>query len=181
MFALNRTELSYRQRIWLSAWGHFDLLVKGAHLWSRTPYPGLLTPVANTSYMVMRESFSLLNPMEFLFDSSVEWHWYYRAHGALFNYIPLIKRLGWREVIKFRGLWGRLSSKNDPRSNPDLFRFPAEAIATRMNGQGPYMEISAGVENIFHFFEIEYVWRLSYRHQAGLPDQGLRVGFNLTF
>lgn len=181
MFALNRTELSYRQRIWLSAWGHFDLLVKGAHLWSRTPYPGLLTPVANTSYMVMRESFSLLNPMEFLFDSSVEWHWYYRAHGALFNYIPLIKRLGWREVIKFRGLWGRLSSKNDPRSNPDLFRFPTEAIATRMNGQGPYMEISAGVENIFHFFEIEYVWRLSYRHQAGLPDQGLRVGFNLTF
>lgn len=181
MFALNRTELSYRQRIWLSAWGHFDLLVKGAHLWNATPYPGLLTPVANTSYMVMRESFSLLNPMEFLFDSSVEWHWYYRAHGALFNYIPLIKRLGWREVVKFRGLWGRLSSKNNPASNPDVFRFPAQAIATNMNGQGPYMEISAGVENIFHFFEIEYCWRLSYRHQTGLPDHGLRVGFNLTF
>lgn len=181
MFTLNRTELSYRQRIWLSAFGHFDILVKGAHIWSRTPYPNLILPVANTSYTIMRESFSLLNPMEFLFDSSVEWHWYYRAHGALFNYIPFIKRFNLREVIKFRGVWGRLSHKNDPNYSPDVFRFPAEAIATRMNGGGPYMEIAAGIENIFHFFELEYVWRLSYRGIAGTSDHGLRVGFNLTF
>lgn len=181
MFTLNRTELNYRQRIWLSAFGFFDVLVKGAHIWSRTPYPNLIMPVANTSYTIMRESFSLLNPMEFLFDSSVEWHWYYRAHGALFNYIPLIKRLGIREVVKFRGIWGRLSPKNDPATSPGVFRFPNEAIATRMNGGGPYMELAAGVENILHFFELEYVWRLSYRGIPGTPRHGLRVGFNLTF
>lgn len=47
-------------------------------------------------------------------------------NGKLFNRIPLIKKLKWREMFRIRGLWGTLTDKNNPykSNNPDLFLFP---------------------------------------------------------
>ncbi len=50
----------------------------------------------------------------------------YDMNGKLFNRIPLIKKLKWREVFRFRALYGNLTDKNNPfkNDNPDLFLFP---------------------------------------------------------
>lgn len=48
-------------------------------------------------------------------------------------------------------------------------------------GKAPYMEASAGIENIFKFLRIDYVWRLNYRHHAGIQKRGVRMTFHFTF
>ena len=48
-FAINTTEASIQKRFWLSAFGYVDFIVKGGHVWSRSPYPNLLIPNANLS------------------------------------------------------------------------------------------------------------------------------------
>lgn len=62
--------------------------------------------------------------------------------------------LKWREVFCFRGLWGHLSERNTPSAeSKGLYSLPA---CSHVMGSTPYMEASAGIENIFKFLRIDY-------------------------
>ena len=180
-FTVNKTELSFAKRFWFSAFGFTDVLVKGGHVWSRSPYLSLLIPNANLSYTIQPESFALMNPMEFINDSYVSWDVTYWANGAILNYIPYLKKLKLREAFAFRGWLGGLSDRNNPLKNPDLFRFPVESAYQPMNGR-PYMEISAGIDNFFKCLRVDYVWRLTYRaNQPASSRSGVRIALHMTF
>lgn len=185
-YTINKTELSVQKRFWLSAFGFTDIMVKGGHVWSRSPYTSLLTPNANLSYTIQPESFALLNPLEFINDSYFSWDLTYWANGAILNYIPLLKKLKLREVFAFRGWLGRLSDKNNPtfdsgeNGGEPLLLFPEGAAHTQMHGH-PYMEVSAGLDNLFKCLRVDYVWRLSYRNVPGIDRSGLRIALHVTF
>lgn len=180
MFEINKTELSISKRFWLSAFGYVDAIVKGGHLWSRSPYPNLLIPNANLSYTIQSESFSMMNPMEFLTDSYAMWDLTYWANGAILNYIPFIKKLKLREVFSFRGMVGHLSRRNQPEFNDKLFRFPEIAHSEPMK-HTPYMEVGVGLDNIFKILRVDYVWRLTYRDRPDIDKSGLRIALHFTF
>lgn len=179
-FCLNKTELSISKRFWFSAFGYLDAILKGGILWSQVYYPSLLWQNANLSYTIQKESYSLMNPMEFPLDRFASIDLSYFANGLIFNNIPLIKRLKLREVVTFKCLTGRLSSKNDPSKNPSLLSFPADADVQRLH-KTPYMELSAGLDNILTCLRLDYVWRLSYRHRPGCPDSGMRISLHFSF
>lgn len=180
LFALNRTDASFEKRFWLSAFGYIDMMLKGGHIWSKCGYPNLISPAANLTYTIQPETYSLLNPMEFILDSYAGWDFTYWANGTIFNYIPLIKKLKLREVFGFKGFVGHLSRKNNPEYSDDVFLFPTLSNTLTMSGR-PYMEVSAGIDNIFHFIRLEYVWRLTYRDYPGVDRSGIRVGAHFRF
>lgn len=180
MFTLNKTEFSVQKRFWFSAFGYTDIIVKAGKVWSRCPYPNLLIPNANLSYTIQPESFALMNAMEFINDQYVSWDLTYWANGALLNRIPLVNRLKLREVIAFRGLYGSLTDRNDPSLHPELFAFPVDAHVQRMT-HTPYMELSAGLDNIFKILRVDYVWRLTYRNAPNINRGGVRVALHFTF
>lgn len=179
-YTVNKTEMSFQKRFWLSAFGYIDAIVKGGHVWSTSPFTALLIPNANLSYTIQPESFALMSPMEFITDSYAVFDMTYWANGAIFNYIPYLKKLKLREVFAFRGVWGHLSDKNNPRHNRWLPQFPIEANPVKMTST-PYMEISAGIDNIFRVLRVDYVWRLSYRNTPGVDKSGLRIALHFTF
>lgn len=180
MFEINKTEFSYGQRYWLSAFGCIDALVKGGHVWSSSPYPDLLIPNANLSYTIQQEAFALMNPMEFINDSYAQFDFTYSPNGAILNYIPLIKKLKLREAFTIRGMWGHLSDKNDSEKNPHLFMFPTISNTTRMSGT-PYLEAAVGLDNILKILRVDYVWRLTYLNQPGISKRGFRIGLHFSF
>lgn len=177
-FTVNRTDVAFMKRFWLSAFGYIDLTLKGSHVWSRTPFTNLIIPNANLSYVIQPETYALLNPMEFILDSYAAVDFTYWANGAILNNVPLVKKLKLREVFSFSAFWGHLSRNNDPLRHPELPMFPA---STQSIGTTPYMEVSAGLDNILRILRLEYVWRLSYRHNPGIDRSGLRVALHLTF
>ena len=68
-----------------------------------------------------------MNAMEFINDEYASWDITYFMNGALLNRIPLIKKLKWREVFSFRGMFGHLTDKNNPyisEQNEGLFFIP---------------------------------------------------------
>ncbi len=180
LFEINKTELSVSKRFWLSAFGYIDGIVKTGHIWSSVPYPYLMFPNANLSYTIQPESFALLNPMEFVTDSYASWDITYWANGAIFNYIPYFNKLKLREVFSFRGVWGHLSSKNNPSENTDLFQFPAVSNTQALSST-PYMEAGVGIDNIFRMLRLDYVWRLTYRKGPAIDKGGLRLALHFTF
>lgn len=181
MFAINKTEFNVSKRFWLSAFGYIDTYIGGGQIWSKSPYLNLLIPNANLSYTIQPQSFALMNPMEFINSSYCSFDITYWLNGALFNYIPYLKKLKLREVLSFRGIYGHLSHRDDPSRNPDLFRFPDDVEAHKMD-QGPYMEAAVGIENIFKCLRVDYVWRLNYRNEPYPIDRsGIRISFHITF
>ena len=179
-YTINKTEVSFQKRFWLSAFGYVDAMLKGGHVWSTTPYTALFIPNANLSYTIQPECFNLLSPMEFVTDSYVVFDFTYWANGAILNYVPYLKKLKLREVFAFRGVWGDLSDKNNPQYNKWLPQFPARTNPVEMKST-PYMEISAGLDNIFRILRIDYVWRLSYRDTPGVDKSGLRLALHFNF
>lgn len=179
-YVICKTELSAMKRFWLSAFGKLDVLLKGGVVWSQVPYPELLWQNANLSYTIQPESYSLLNPMEFAMDRFVSADFTFWGNGVVFNRIPVIRKTGLREVVDFKYLWGGLSRRNDPAHNSSLFRFPEDA-GVRIMDSTPYMEISAGIDNIFRILRVDYVWRLTYLGSPGTDHSGLRVALHFNF
>ena len=188
---VNKTELGLQKRFWFSAFGYADVIVKGEKVWSQVAYPDLLMPNVNLSYTIQPESFALMKPMEFINDQALTWDLTYWGNGILMNRLPLIKRLRLREVLTLRGIWGSLSDKNNPaqlsvvssQSSVDgsyLFLFPADALCQPM-GDKPYMEAAVGLDNIFTILRVDYVWRLTYRENAGSDRHGIRIQFHFNF
>ncbi|MCM1021351.1 MAG: DUF5686 and carboxypeptidase regulatory-like domain-containing protein [Muribaculum sp.] len=179
-FAINRTEFRYQQRYWLSSFGYIDAVIKAGHVWSTSPYMNLLLPNANITYVVRPESYALMNPLEFINDTYASADLTYWMNGLIFNRIPLINQLNLREVFSFKALWGHRSQRNNPFRHPELFRFPDNVNVTNM-GSTPYMEVSAGIDNIFSLFRVDSVWRISYRHTPDAPNWGILIAMHLSF
>lgn len=118
--------------------------------------------------------------MEFVADSYYSWDVTYWANGAIFNYIPGFKRLKLREVFCFRGYAGSLSSENNPADSPWLLQFPKQCDTADMNWK-PYMELSAGIDNLFKCLRVDYVWRMSYLNRPDIDKSGLRIALHFTF
>jgi len=183
-YQFNLTEAGISKRFWLSSWGKFDLAIKAGKQWNKVPFPLLIMPAANLSYITQRETFNLINNMEFLNDQFVSLDLAYDMNGKLFNRIPLIKKLKWREVFRFRSLYGTLSDKNNPDKTPGLFLFPTrDGVTTSfaMEKETPYMEVSVGVYNIFKLLHVEYVRRLNYLDHPGINRDGIRVALIMNF
>ncbi|MDO4931041.1 MAG: DUF5686 family protein [Prevotellaceae bacterium] len=178
------TEASIYKRVWLNSWGKVDAYLKGGIQWSQVPFPLLIAPAANLSYIWQPETFELINNMEFLNDKYVSLTLEWNANGKLFNRIPLIKELQWRELIGFNILYGGLSDKNNPAlpqnfGNNRLMSFPDGCYV--MDPKNPYMEFRVGVQNIFKLLSVEYVRRLTYLKLPTATKHSVRFGFKMTF
>lgn len=174
-----RTDIGLQKRFWFSAFGYTDVILKAGKVWTKVPYPLLILPNANLSYTIQPEAYTNMNAMEFLNDEYASWDITYYMNGLVLNHIPLIKKLKWREVFCFRGLWGHLTDKNNPAINGEgLYAFP---IGSTTLDKAPYMEASVGIENIFKFLRLDYVWRLNYRDKPDIQTHGVRATMRITF
>ena len=183
-YRYNFSEVGLLKRFWLRSWGKFDVQLRAGAQWDKVPFPLLIMPAANLSYVVQRGAFNLINNMEFLNDryASVDLAW--DMNGKIFNRIPLLKKLKWREYIGFKGLWGSLTDKNNPflfqnMGDATLMYFPEGSHV--MNPKRPYMELIVGVHNIFKLFHVQYVRRLNYNELPTVHKQGVRLMMRMSF
>ena len=189
----NVTEAGIYKRLWLGKFGKFDIDIKAGAQWNKVPFPLLIHPAANTSYIIEDYTFYLISNLEFLNDRYASMLTEWDLNGWLFNRIPLLKKLKWRELIGVNVLWGKLTDKNNPASSNfndnDLFYFPGhflhdgtyEQNTVRMDDRRPYIEWRVGIHNIFKLIEIDYVRRLNYLDDPNTNKWGIRLKARMTF
>ena len=193
-YTYNYTEAKVYKRLYLSSWGKIDTYVKGGIQWNKVPFPLLIMPAANLSYIKERETFSLIDNMEFMNDRFVSIMSGWDMNGKILNRIPLIRKLKWREYIGFNMLWGTLTDKNNPflaknAGDSRLFYFPGEfrkdgtfKYQSRvMDKNKPYFEVVAGIHNIFKIFHVQFVHRLNYNNLPTAKKNDVRIMMRFTF
>ena len=149
-------------------------------MWNKVPFTKLFFPPTSTSILLGKNAFNLMQPMEFMFDAYVSLYATYYFKGWILNRIPGINRLGLRGVVSFSAIYGGLTKKNNPYlpGNEGLYALPNNVDAFVYDetdptivtagatsspiGCLPYMELTAGFENILKFIRIDYVRRLTY-------------------
>ena len=182
-YRYNYTEANIYKRFWMKSWGKIDCYLKGGIQWNQVPYPLLIMPETNLSYIIQDETFELIDNMEFLNDRFASLYISWDFNGKIFNRIPLLKKLKWREYIGFRCLWGGLSDKNNPfldqNSGSDILMLFPEGCHV-MDSKKPYYELSVGIHNIFKLIHVEYVRRLNYHYENTHKD-GVRFMVRMTF
>ena len=169
----NYTEATIYKRFWMPHnWGKVDCFLKGGVEWNKVPYYMLLVPASNLSYISERETFNLINNMEFLNDRFASLMVGWDLNGKILNRMPLLRKLKWREFIGVSCLWGDLSEKN---------RTELPASMYMMDSKKPYVELRLGIHNIFKLVHVEYVRRLTYMDLPTAKRDGFRFYVRMTF
>jgi hypothetical protein len=122
--------------------------------------------------------------MEFLNDRYASLMIDWDLNGKIFNRIPLLQKLKWREWLGVKVLWGSLTDKNNPyllrnQDSPIVMAFPDGCNI--MDKKKPYVEVALGIHNIFKLLQIEYVRRLNYNELSTANKQGIRFMIRTTF
>ncbi|UFH53020.1 DUF5686 and carboxypeptidase-like regulatory domain-containing protein [Spirosoma sp. KNUC1025] len=130
------------------------------------PYPLLFTPLGNESSFYVGNAYNLMNYFEFICDRWATVQLEHNFGGLLFNRIPLLRQLKWRELVTAKVLMGSVSTAN-------LAMLPAtNATGQSVEGfssltQTPYIEVGYGINNIFKVLRVDAIHRLTYRDNIG--------------
>lgn len=146
----------------------FNYAIEGGMYFGKLPYTMLDIPRGNETQGLFTYDFNLLNYMEYVHDKYLHAYLEYHLNGFVFNRLPLLKRIGLREVLSAKTMVGSLSDRNQ-----QVVEFPL-SISKMSN---PYVELGAGVENIFRLFRVEAVWRMNNKSTLGAPSFGIRAKF----
>jgi len=147
-------------------------ILSAGKTWGTLPYPLLEIHPGNETYSFDKYAFNKMNYYEFISDEYFAFYYSHHFDGFFLNHIPLMRELEWREVIYFKGLFGRMSEKNQQFS-----LFPQNSGWLT----GPYYETGVAIENIFKVLRVDAGWRLSYLDNPDISRFGLMATLYLSF
>lgn len=161
-FEYNKIWFSFNQHIKYGVIGNADVEFTTETIFDALPYPLLGTHLGNQTPIYSPVLFNLMNFGEFVSDRYVSLQYRHNFEGLILNRIPLMRRLKWRLVGTANVLYGSLSQKNrDILSDQTPDNQDALTPGT-LNWGKPYVELGYGVENIFKFFRVDFIHRLTY-------------------
>ena len=175
-----RGELTVDWRIPAGLLGFGNVHLNGGAILGSVPYPLLKLHEGNQSQLFKspvvglldKSAFSLMNYYEFASDRWITGYYEHNFNGLLLGVIPLVNRLGLREVVTVRGAWGCLSDQNRLQAP---FLLPEGCLNSL---DKPYVEAGVGIANIFHLLRVDCFWKLTHRNGR---DFAVNIGLDLDF
>ena len=183
-FNYNKISASISNRFRMATLGYSQTYLKIGKVFSQIPYTLLEIPRGNQTPFYANNTYNLMNYFEFVGDQYIEAYWQHHFNGLLFNRLPLIKQLGWREIMGLNMTYTKLSPKNLNFNQNNNFTVMEDV---------PYFEADLGIENILDIIRIDFLYRLTYnddfykadyeRINPGnkLPLWGIKIGLSLSF
>jgi hypothetical protein len=177
-----RLQFNISRRFYVSILGYTDITLEAGKIFGQVPYPLLFVHRANQTYAYQRNSYNLMNFLEFVSDRYVSLNVDHSFNGFILNKVPLVKKLKLREIITCKVLYGRLYNSNNPEYESNLFMFPTDEKGVPLTytlDNKPYIEGSIGLSNIFRILRVDFIKRFSYLSNPNVDNFGIRVQFRL--
>lgn len=167
-FDYDKLRLSVHKRIRFGPMGVGYVTITGEYVFSKLPYPLLSLHLGNQTPFFAHVTYNLMDYGEFVSDRYAALHYSHHFEGLLLNRIPLMRRLKWRLVGTSNVILGGMSSMNKALIAEDS-EVNGSAIGFLSRGV-PYIELGYGVENIFRFFRVDLIHRVTYLDRSRNPD-----------
>lgn len=153
--------------------GMSDMHLNAGAIVGQVPWMTLQMFDGNATNILDKSAFSCMEYFEFAADKWASLIWYHTFNGFFLGKIPLIRELQLREEVSAKIAYGTLSDRNngtDPKYGA-LMKFPVyneSGMMQPLDGV-PYVELGAGVSNIFRLLRVDFIWRVTHREKV-MPD-----------
>lgn len=162
-FTYHRVAVSTKHSFRMGVLGRTYYTLEAGIIPSTVPYSLLYTPLGNESVFYVSNAYNLMNYFEFISDRWATAQVEHNFSGLLFNRLPLLRRLKWRELVTAKVMLGSVSSANLAAiPATDAQNRPVESFSSL--NKTPYVEVGYGIDNIFKVLRVDAIHRLTYRH-----------------
>jgi hypothetical protein len=176
---------SVDKRFYLSQLGFSDVRLEGGYIIGKLPFPLLAVHRANQTYAYQLNSYNLMNFLEFVSDRYAAINIDHNFNGFFLNKIPLLNKLKLREIVSFKAIYGGLRDENNPeKTSAGIYKLPNYENGMQRTyslNNGPYMEGSVGLGNIFKLLRVDLVKRFNYLDHPEVSEWGIRARVKLDF
>ncbi|HTL81240.1 MAG TPA: DUF5686 family protein [Bacteroidia bacterium] len=177
-YQYRRVSINIDDRLRFGIVGYTNYIIEAGKTWGVVPFPLLIMHPGNETYVMDWSAFNMMNYFEFASDQYAQITILHHFDGFFLNHIPLMRKLKWREILTYKCLFGSVTDKN----------WNELVVPTTLYklDRGPYMEVGAGLENIFKFFRVDVFWRTSYLDNITSTGQkvkpvGVRFSLQVIF
>ncbi|MEO6610955.1 MAG: DUF5686 family protein [Chitinophagaceae bacterium] len=130
--------------------GNISWYIYGGKTFGTLPYPLLDIAPGNELYYYNKYAFNMMNRWEFIHDQYAGINVEHNIGNGIFRLFP---KLRFRQFWTAKTLWGSLSPANKALNFKQGHNFQS------LDGK-TYLELGTGIDNIFHVFRIDFVWRV---------------------
>jgi hypothetical protein len=179
-FEYDKVKLSINKRIRFGPLGVGNMNLTGEYVFNTIPYPLLSLHLGNQTPVYAQVTYNLMNYGEFISDRYASLQYQHHFEGFLLNRIPLMRKLKWRLVGSSNVIFGGMKERNQ-RIIAETTSTGEETLPVGFLQEGkPYVELGYGVENIFKFFRVDFVHRLSYLDDPDVRKFGVLFSFQFN-
>ena len=117
------------------------------------PFQLLEIHPGNEIYYYNKYAFNMMNRFEFISDRYAGFNVEHNIGNGLFKFVPLTRKLKFRQFWSAKGVWGNLSDANRKLNFVGTNQFQS------LDGK-TYLELGTGVDNILKVLRFDFVWRV---------------------
>lgn len=176
-YQYNKIDVSISDYLKLPPYGTLYYNIFGGKVFGTVPYQFLEIQPGNELYYYNKYAFNLMKRFEFITDKFIGFNVEHNFGNGLFRYIPLTRKLKFRQFWSAKGVIGDLSTEN--RQLNFVGNYPFKSLDNKM-----YLELGTGIDNIFKLFRLDFVWRVLPVSQSKEPETarfGLFGSFRVSF
>ncbi len=153
--------------------GSLSFILYGGKTWGTAPYMMLDVAPGNELHYYNKYAYNMMNRWEFIHDKYAGINVEHNIGNGIFRMFP---KLRFRQFWTAKALWGSLSPENKALNFKTGHNFQS------LDGN-TYLELGTGIDNIFHVFRIDFIWRVlpSTLPKDGDETFGVFGSFRLAF
>lgn len=154
-YTYDRLDFTISDDVNLAPYGklHYNLFAGKVFSKDALPYQLLIHQPGNDWHYYSNHSFNLMTRFEYLTDQYAGFSFEHNVGSGLFRYIPITRKIKLRQFWEVKGVVGNLSEANK------ALNFVDDAPFKSLDGK-LYMEVGTGIDNIFKFFRVDFLWRV---------------------
>jgi hypothetical protein len=140
------------------------------------PYLFLDIAPGNEIYYYNKYAYNKMNRYEYIHDRYAGINFEHNFGNGLFRFIPLTRKLKFRQFWTVKTLWGGVSPANRILNQSAGMNFNA------LNGK-TYMEVGTGIDNILRVLRVDFIYKLLPVTQTEINNSrfGVFISFRFTF
>jgi hypothetical protein len=148
----HKLSLSVSDYLKVAPYGNMYYNVFAGRTFGTLPYMLLDVAPGNEIYYYNKYAFNLMNRYEYIHDRFAGFNIEHNFGNGMFRFVPLTRKLKFRQFWTAKALWGSLSPAN--RALNFSNGYPFQALDGRT-----YLELGTGVDNIFKVLRLDFIWR----------------------
>ena len=172
-YRYTRISASIHDFLKISPYGSVSYKVYAGKINGTLPFTFLENHPGNDIYYYSPSALNLMNRFEYISDKYAGINVEHHFGSGIFRFIPLTRKLKWRQFWNAKAVWGSLSPENGALNNStNLFK--------TLNGK-TYLELGTGIDNILKVFRVDLIWRLLPKPLPNTKTSGFGVFGSFQF